>query len=688
MRSSSGGDGSVGGARARLAKVAAGARRLRAIGLAAVTAAAVLLLGAGAAAQGGASSDREASAAEASSGSPKAGAAFGQAPAAAGQAGPPASAGSASKVEAASPSSATVVAIRGQVAWRRAGTEVWQKVEPGLALGPGDEILTWDGAHAVLQTAEGHRVELGPRTQVRVVELRASAGPGQKGGGTRLRLWLGQVWSTVAELLGTESRYQVETDSAVAAVRGTEFYVESGADGSTRVIVREGEVEVQAGGQSVTVPAGFGVQVFPGQAPGQPQPMPYPTPPSERPPTEPESTRTAPPPPSGPAPAGGGRRGLPASLETLTIRDFSVVSLGLNPELHRGPVGVSLDLRIYYTQNGDRIGFFLDRESGRILDRTEIRLDHVLQLIRWIEYDTPAFGARWGRLDPVTVGEGILVSGYRMGDETGARVRADLGVAGAMVLVPTNPTTHLYAGRLFWRPVRSSPLQVGLQAALERETDLEQRENKGLDGRATPKGTVKGYGLDVVYPLSIVTLYGQAATLAGKDEPSLDRWGASAGLSGSLAILGWRAEYRVGRGFAFGYFDGLYETWAGPHGDASQLDIPAGVSVSGYRLQADLTIPLISGLAAGASYEGYRGQDDRLGLHASVRLPDSLEATVSYLRTPVWKDEVPKVESERALLVADLRYPVRPGLYVIVRRVQPMGADARPWLTVTTEFTL
>lgn len=598
-------------------------------------------------------------------------------------AGPPAPAAPASPQAAGAtlqPSSARVVQVRGQVAWRQSGTEVWQRVQPGLTLSSGDELLTWDAAHVVLELAEGHRIELGPRTQLRLSELWASPGPERKGGVSRLRLWLGRVWSTVGELLGTESRYEIETDSAVAAVRGTDFFMELGEAGDVRVVVREGKVFVEAFGQTVELPPGFGLEVVPGQPPGAPQPWEYPAPPSEQPP-EPEAPARPAPPAQPPAAAPTG--GIPASLISDTIKGVGVVSLGLNPVLRLGPVGVSLDLRLYYSQKGDRLGLFLNRDTGEVVDPTWENMPQLLpQLFRWVEYDTPRLGVRWGRLDPVTVGEGVLVFQYSMLDHSGLRLRADFGRLGGLALVPTNDATNLTAGRVFLRPWHPVPVELGLQLAMER---------RAIPDRS-PVGPLRGAALDAVYPLGIMLVYGQVAGIQAESpagEPM--RTGASAGLRGSLGVLSWRAEYRAGQGFPFGYFNGLYESYAlsSEAARVHNLNLPAAdQGISGYRLDAGLEVPLIRGLRAGIFYEQYVGQYNRLGATASVSLPNSLEAQVTYLQSPVPLDEPFRWDSPTARLITDVRYPVRPGLFVLVRRVQFFGPSGESSLQVATEFSL
>jgi len=61
----------------------------------------------------------------------------------------------------------------------------------------------------------------------------------------------------------------VQTSSLIAGVRGTEFSVLAGFDGSSVVLVKSGEVTVNSGGKAVSLRPQEGVQVNPGEPPGK-----------------------------------------------------------------------------------------------------------------------------------------------------------------------------------------------------------------------------------------------------------------------------------------------------------------------------------------------------------------------------------------------------------------------------------
>jgi hypothetical protein len=81
-----------------------------------------------------------------------------------------------------------------------------------------------------------------------------------------LSVALGSIKFRYDKLTGKEPL--VRTNGVIAGVRGTEFTVFSGADGSTLIAVDSGEVTVDSEGKSVVLAASEGVEVPLGQPPG------------------------------------------------------------------------------------------------------------------------------------------------------------------------------------------------------------------------------------------------------------------------------------------------------------------------------------------------------------------------------------------------------------------------------------
>ncbi|MBN2874401.1 MAG: FecR domain-containing protein [Spirochaetales bacterium] len=86
-----------------------------------------------------------------------------------------------------------------------------------------------------------------------VAYLRLS--PGDTGPKSQVDLVAGQLGSKLSKLSGNPS-LQVQTDSVVMGVRGTEFAIASSVNGSVLVVCTNGEVACSDGGDFVPVPAG------------------------------------------------------------------------------------------------------------------------------------------------------------------------------------------------------------------------------------------------------------------------------------------------------------------------------------------------------------------------------------------------------------------------------------------------
>jgi len=158
----------------------------------------------------------------------------------------------------------------------RAGTNNWVLATAGTTLQPGDVIRSTNGAHAEVTFFEGSTIELNGETQVSLSEISLS----DTGSTTiHLKQIIGNTVSRVKKLTDSASSYEVETQAAVAAVRGSTLDLTVLADGTTIVANVEGDISVTAQGIEVVIPEGMKVTVVPGSPPGQPEPIIPPTPP-------------------------------------------------------------------------------------------------------------------------------------------------------------------------------------------------------------------------------------------------------------------------------------------------------------------------------------------------------------------------------------------------------------------------
>jgi hypothetical protein len=159
---------------------------------------------------------------------------------------------------------AAVFALSGQVTYTEGDVSVRSSTgahpaEIGDTLGAGDVIITSARSLAVINLANGTTLKLREKTTLAIDSI---------GELTSVNLTAGGVFTTIAGKL--TGKFSLRTQSAVAGVRGTEFFVAYGrtidAEPDVWLCVNSGVVEVSIPdtGQTVQVPAGLGINIVAG----------------------------------------------------------------------------------------------------------------------------------------------------------------------------------------------------------------------------------------------------------------------------------------------------------------------------------------------------------------------------------------------------------------------------------------
>lgn len=167
------------------------------------------------------------------------------------------------------PGQALLESVSGSVRWRMADAD-WQTAERGQQLVAGSALETRDDASALLRLADGSKIVLAPNTQLSLDTLTLYAGGLMAD--TRMRLQRGQTAVEANPEQRENQHLRIETPSAQAVVRGTQFRL--GADAEvTREETLGGLVGVSGAGKAVRVPAGSGTIARAGEAPIDPVPL-------------------------------------------------------------------------------------------------------------------------------------------------------------------------------------------------------------------------------------------------------------------------------------------------------------------------------------------------------------------------------------------------------------------------------
>ncbi len=161
-----------------------------------------------------------------------------------------------------------VVYTEGDVAWRNGTTT--HDAAIGDSLGPGDVIVTGPQSLAVIDLANGTTLKLKEKTTLAIDSI---------GDSTAVTLTAGGVFTTIVRKL--TGRFSVQTQTAIAGVRGTEFFIAYGKTIDEKpdvwLCVNSGAVEVALPdtGQTVVVKQGLGINIVGGQKITSPRRYPW-----------------------------------------------------------------------------------------------------------------------------------------------------------------------------------------------------------------------------------------------------------------------------------------------------------------------------------------------------------------------------------------------------------------------------
>lgn len=118
--------------------------------------------------------------------------------------------------------------------------EVTSDLLPGGEVKQGDTIEVGDGGYVRLIMQDDSVLDLSAGTRLVLREYSADRTARKRR--ASIKVWFGRVWLRVTKAFGGDDRYTINSDNAVAGVRGTEFIFEVMVDGSVDTTVVEGSV--------------------------------------------------------------------------------------------------------------------------------------------------------------------------------------------------------------------------------------------------------------------------------------------------------------------------------------------------------------------------------------------------------------------------------------------------------------
>ncbi len=168
------------------------------------------------------------------------------------------------------PVPATVDELLGDAQLQRAGAAERVALKTGDEVFLGDQIRTGSDSTLAIRFADDSILTLYADSMIRFDHLSAHGKTGMVD--SRLNLLQGRMDTRVTPASGPGSRFEIQTPSAISAVRGTEYRALVGEDGKvSNIEVLHGKVKVSGAGKHTLVKRGFGTQVAEGKAPIKPR---------------------------------------------------------------------------------------------------------------------------------------------------------------------------------------------------------------------------------------------------------------------------------------------------------------------------------------------------------------------------------------------------------------------------------
>ncbi len=137
--------------------------------------------------------------------------------------------------------------VAGDVVVQRSGKGEFQHVTKKTLIKNNDVLRAGDDGMAEFKWLDGTRLKMTPNTQLTIKKMTSNTL--KKGDRSEFKLTSGKVFVRIMKSLTPTSKFEIETPTAVAAVRGTIFSV-SVEGGKTQVAVYKGSVKVSSGDDS------------------------------------------------------------------------------------------------------------------------------------------------------------------------------------------------------------------------------------------------------------------------------------------------------------------------------------------------------------------------------------------------------------------------------------------------------
>lgn len=152
---------------------------------------------------------------------------------------------------------ATISPVQGEIYWRQATEQDWFNIASQQGLDTGNQVLTKTEGRAKIEYFDGIIVRIGPHTLFTVSEQSQTE---ELNLISRIRLLMGQIFIKHGEGY-YQGKFEVETSSGLAAVKGTMMSVQTNTEGQTFVTCLEGICSLANENGELTLTEGQGARI-------------------------------------------------------------------------------------------------------------------------------------------------------------------------------------------------------------------------------------------------------------------------------------------------------------------------------------------------------------------------------------------------------------------------------------------
>jgi hypothetical protein len=161
-----------------------------------------------------------------------------------------------------------VTFVKGDASIKLKNAQEWKTLQLNDTITQGDRIRTGAASAIEITFENDFSIFLRPGTTLEITAARKKSAAYLL---YKLFLDVGKAISRIKKSTGKETRFEIQTPSAVAAARGTEFRAGVDTDITTRLEVLAGKINVQAASKEVEVKAGEGTAVKKDKPPAIPK---------------------------------------------------------------------------------------------------------------------------------------------------------------------------------------------------------------------------------------------------------------------------------------------------------------------------------------------------------------------------------------------------------------------------------